>query len=133
MAELSLVLMRNLINFAMLAVITGGCGSEKANISSSPLCAETETGWAYVHPRVVGDVYAIGGVWRPGRYDWTNGMTVLGAIMAAGGFRDIATGVKVAHTDGNSEYYKYLRIIDESLEQPALRSGDRLSVPRRIF
>src|SRR5258708_1911995 len=102
--------MRNLINFAVLAVITSGCGSEKANISSNPVSADAGAAGPYVLTKVVGDVYVLGGVWRPGRYDWTNGMTVLDAIRASGGFRDSATGVRVTHTDGNSEYYKYLRI-----------------------
>jgi protein involved in polysaccharide export with SLBB domain len=60
-------------------------------------------------------------------------MTVLDAIGAAGGFRDFATGVRVTHADGTSDFYKYLRIIDEGLEQPLLRPGDSLSVPRRFF
>jgi len=81
----------------------------------------------------MGDVYVRGGVFKPSRYDWTNGMTVLDAIRAAGGFREFAAGVKVTHTDGTGEFYKYLRIIDESLEQPLLRPGDRLMVPNKIF
>ena len=125
--------MRNLITFAMLLVMTGACGSKKARISSSTPSTGDAAAEPYVFIRIVGKVYVIGGVYKPGRYDWTNGMTVLDAIGAAGGFRDFATGVRVTHTDGTSEFYRYLRIIDESLEQPVLRSGDRLSVPRRFF
>src|ERR1043166_10232779 len=102
--------MRNVITFAVLVAMTSGCGSQKARIApSAPSRGASEAG-PYVFTRTVGDVYVRGGVYRPGRYGWTNGMTVLDAIGAAGGVRDFATGGPGTHADRTSDVYQDLRL-----------------------
>jgi protein involved in polysaccharide export with SLBB domain len=87
----------------------------------------------FIRRGVVESVRITGAVWHPGTYWLTNGTTILNAIQAAGGFRDFAMGVRVTHLDGTTESFPYLLIIDESLEQPQIKAGDRLTVPSRIF
>jgi hypothetical protein len=124
--------MRNLITIATLIVVTAGCGSEKAYVSPAPLITPAERGGPYIFVRDVGDVHVRGGVFAPGRYAWTNGMTVLDAIQAARGFTDSAVGVKIMHMDGTSKGYNYRDIIDTD-NPPMLRNGDRVYVARRLW
>ncbi len=79
-------------------------------------------------------VYVIGGVHNPGRYDWFNGMTVLNAIGAAGGFTNFITGrISIFHVDGTKDSYKYLGVVDDIDKSPLPRKGDTVSVPKRIL
>src|SRR5438477_4442523 len=104
--------MRNIATFAILIVITAGCASQPAPVNSAPVITSAEVAEPNSLTKIMGTVSVLGGVSRPGRYNWTNGMTVLDAIQAAGGFHDFATGVRVTHADGTHEFYKCLRIID---------------------
>ena len=81
----SLALMRNLGTFAILIVITAGCATQRAHVNSAPVSTGDEASEPNVFTGVLGSVYVLGGVYKPGRYDWTNGMTVLDPIQAAGG------------------------------------------------
>lgn len=72
-------------------------------------------------------VHVGGGVRHPGRYDWCEGMTVLEAISAAGGFTDSAgRRVSIVHTNGLSEFYTR----SGTNTPPILRPRDRVSVPK---
>ncbi len=74
-------------------------------------------------------VYVSGAVTHPGHYDWFDGMTVLDAIKAAGGFTDFAgPRLKISHADGTSIFVD--RGGDTSLP---LKTSDLISVPRRIL
>jgi protein involved in polysaccharide export with SLBB domain len=114
--------MRHLIYIVMLAGVSVLCGSQGSSTASAP----PKAGGRQVEPYI----YVSGGVHKPGRYDWTKGMTVIDAIHAAGGFTDPATRkVRIVHFDGASEIYTR----DDTNVPPILRAGDRISVPRRVF
>ena len=71
-----------------------------------------------------------GGVHKPGRYDWTKGMTLVDAIDAAGGFTtSAARKVRIIRFDGISVSYTR----DGTNAPPMLEAGDRIHVPKRLF
>jgi protein involved in polysaccharide export with SLBB domain len=74
-------------------------------------------------------IYVSGSIRLPGRYDWTDGMSVLDAIKMAGGFIDAAASkVRVLHRDGTVEHYS-----PKSTDPPPLlRAGDHIGVARRL-
>lgn len=74
-------------------------------------------------------IYVSGSVRVPGRYDWTEGMTLLDAIKMAGGFIDSsASKVRVLHRDGTVEHYS-----PKSTDPPPLlRAGDHIAVALRL-
>ena len=75
-------------------------------------------------------VYLSGGVRKPGRYDWRQGMTLVHAIDAAGGFADSAARkVSIFHFDGLVEFYTR----GGTNAPPVLEAGDRIFVPRRLL
>jgi len=74
-------------------------------------------------------VYVHGGVRHPGRYDFSEGMTLLEAISAAGGFTDSAGWrVSIVHANGASASYTR----GGTYAPPILRAGDRISVPKSM-
>lgn len=80
-------------------------------------------------------IYVIGAVYTPGRYGWTNRMTVLDGISAAKGFTDSAGDrleiFRIGET--NSVILDRYTITNQP---PFLLKGDRIVVPskaRRIF
>ena len=141
--------MRSAIVLGILVAMTGGCAGPKAHVSELAAPTQVDDERSPVSelsaasqvvdegPQTAFDitkhVYVSGAVFRPGRYDRTNGMTVLNAIQMAGGCKESPERVRVTHTDRITESYRYLRIIDESLEPPLLRAGDRVMVSRRIL
>lgn len=78
-------------------------------------------------------VYVDGDFKNPGRYSWTNGMTLKDAIEAAGGFTEFASRRgKVIHLDGRSEIFR-LRGDWTRTNNPPVRPGDRIYNPRELL
>jgi protein involved in polysaccharide export with SLBB domain len=118
--------MRSVITIVLLVLVTTMCGVHFSYASSAP-AANTDT-------RVEPYVYVYGAVSKPGRYDWIDGMTVLDAIYAVGGFTNFVTGrIEIFHTDGTKGSYKYQGAVDDTNKPPLLKKGDIVSVPKRIF
>ncbi len=60
---------------------------------------------------------------NPGRYPWTDGMTLKDAIATAGGFNDFAgTRLRLNHVDGTGERYKVRG--NWLTNNPTLKRGD---------
>jgi protein involved in polysaccharide export with SLBB domain len=102
-------------------VLLAAIGGSRALANPSPLRDRR----AQVEPYI----YVSGSIRLPGRYDWTDGMSVLDAIKMAGGFIDAAASkVRVLHRDGTVEHYS-----PKSTDPPPLlRAGDHIGVARRL-
>jgi len=81
-------------------------------------------------------IYVTGQVQNPGRYDWLQGMTVVDAIQAAGGFTSTNHLVWIERIEGGHSS----RIVFHSdtfpygvRKPPMLKDGDLVSVPKRIL
>src|SRR5262245_48388170 len=69
-------------------------------------------------------VFISGEFWSPGRYVWTNGMSLKEGIAAAGGFTDFARRkFRLQHWDGSVETY-WLGTGRALTNNPPLRAGD---------
>jgi protein involved in polysaccharide export with SLBB domain len=78
-------------------------------------------------------VYVDGEFRNPGRYPWTNGMTLKDAIEAAGGFTKFANHrIRLYHLDGIGEK---LRLSGNWFltNNPNLKPGDRIINPRDLL
>ena len=65
----------------------------------------------------------------PGRYPWTNGMSLKEGVDAAGGFTDSATRrLQLKHWDGSQEFYR-LGPGRTLTNNPALKAGDSIISP----
>jgi polysaccharide export outer membrane protein len=78
--------------------------------------------------------YVGGEVHAPGRYNWSQDVSLLKAINTAGGFTEFANRRKVEVARGSQE----MTFDCEDLRQhpnkdPAIRPGDLISVPRSVF
>ena len=99
----------------------------------------------FVNPQVLVNVKEYGGrvlvsgeVRQPGIYPMGLGLTALSATVIAGGFTDFAsTGrAKVVRTrNGRTEvlHIDLGKVLKGEAPDPALRDGDRVDVPRRLF
>ena len=68
-------------------------------------------------------VYVSGGVARTGWYHWVQGMTVLDAINAAGGFTNFVSGpVWITHVDGTAEWWVYPPSTRDATNTPTVLS-----------
>ena len=78
-------------------------------------------------------VYVSGQVAKTGCYHWVQGMTVLDAIHAAGGFTNFVSGpILITHTDSTCEIWVYPpATIDATNQPPVLSRNDDVYV--RIF
>jgi len=114
--------MRNFIYILMLAGVAALCGSQGSfGASSPPNSAKSQT-----EPYV----YVSGGVHKPGRYDWTKGMTLIDAVQAAGGFKESAgRRVRILHVHGASEIHTR----GGTNAAPVLEAGDKISVQTRVW
>ncbi len=75
-------------------------------------------------------VYVAGEFKYPGRYIWTNGMTLHDGIAIAGGFTKFAPPrIRLERWDGSVESYKW-RAGQPLTNNPVLRPGDKLINPR---
>lgn len=78
-------------------------------------------------------VYLEGEFRNPGRYPWTNGMTLKDAIEVAGGFTEFANHrIKIIRADGITQTYRLLGDW-AATNNPVLKQGDRIYNPRTIF
>ena len=99
-----------------------GCSSSKPDMASSHLQPQSGEPPPFVFVR--------GEFRNPGRYAWTNGMTLDDAFVAAGGFTDFALlRVRVLHWDGSSETYRW-GTQHPLTNNPALKPGDSVLNPR---
>jgi SLBB domain len=74
-------------------------------------------------------IYVGGRVNKPGKYAWTNGMTLKDAIDAAGGLDEFGGHkMEITHLDGSENRY-FLKPGWELTNNPALKPGDRLYDP----
>jgi protein involved in polysaccharide export with SLBB domain len=80
----------------------------------------------------VPSVYVAGEVIVPGRYAWTNGMTLQDAVSAAGGFTDFAPRRLRVNHNGVSTLYR-LGPDRTFTNNPAVQAGDSIYSPRSIF
>jgi protein involved in polysaccharide export with SLBB domain len=116
--------MRSIITFIVLVLVTAMWCIHSSRASTAPPAADK-----HVEPYI----YVLGGVRAPGRYGWTNGMTVLDGINAAGGFTDSAgRRIKIVHIDGGADSFDR-DIHDITNKPPMLKAGDSISVPKRIL
>ncbi len=78
-------------------------------------------------------VYVSGGVAKTGCYHWVQGMTVLDAIHAAGGFTNFVSGpILITHVDDTAEWWVYPPATrDATNKPPVLSRSDDVYV--RIF
>jgi hypothetical protein len=66
---------------------------------------------------------------NPGRYPWTNGMTLKYGIAAAGGFDEFASRrIRIFHWDGTEERYHLGKGLSLS-NNPVLKPGDSVVNP----
>ena len=119
-ATVTIADMRQLINAAMLVTVLAWSGSHRLHAISPP----PKAGTRHVEPYV----FVHGEVRVTGRYNWIDGMTVVDAIQAAGGFTDKAgRRVRISRVNGISEIYDR----DDSRKPPLLKAGDRIYVPKK--
>jgi hypothetical protein len=82
-------------------------------------------------------VYVSGGVVKTGCYHWVQGMTVLDAIHAAGGFTNFVSGpILITHNDGTCEIWDYPPATMDATNQPPALIRDACVyayVSKRIF
>jgi protein involved in polysaccharide export with SLBB domain len=72
-----------------------------------------------------------GGVHNPGRYVWTNGVTVLDGIRVAGGFDHFASSrIKIRHSDGSVEIFSR-QLLEATNQPPRLQLRDEVVVFER--
>jgi protein involved in polysaccharide export with SLBB domain len=70
---------------------------------------------------------------NPGRYAWTNGMSLKHGIEAAGGYTDFSPPkLLLRHWDGSMERLR-LGPGRTLTNNPALRAGDAVMSPRELF
>jgi Ankyrin repeats (3 copies)/SLBB domain len=82
-------------------------------------------------------VYVSGGVVKTGCYHWVQGMTVLDAIHAAGGFTNFVSGpIFITHLDGTAVIWDYPPAMIDATNEPPVLSRDvnvYVYVSKRIF
>lgn len=119
-ATVTIADMRQLINAAMLVTVLAWSGSYRLHAITPP----PKAGARHVEPCV----FVRGEVRVTGRYNWIDGMTVIDAIQAAGGFTDKAgRRVRISRVNGISEIYDR----DDSRKPTLLKAGDRIYVPKK--
>jgi protein involved in polysaccharide export with SLBB domain len=71
-----------------------------------------------------------GEVQRPGRFSWTEGVTLTNAVELAGGFTPFANTERVIIRRGNGskERHSYARIIQGRAKNPMLKPNDSVEV-----
>jgi protein involved in polysaccharide export with SLBB domain len=76
-------------------------------------------------------IFVSGEVLVPGRFAWTNGMTLTNAIERAGGFSVTADREKIELRSGvSTQICSFLKALSTPSRNPALGGGDRVFVPR---
>ena len=106
---------------ALLVLAIGGCASDPPKLQN--LAPRDQPAPPHIF---------VGGEFRqPGRFDWTNGLTVIDAIRLAGGFTDFVSSrqLELRHWDGTRERYRLTRDY-KFTGSVLLRPGDHLVNPR---
>jgi len=116
--------MRSQIFCAIGLIVATGCSDlpHHSKITSAP----------QVNSPDVPSVYVDGEVIVPGRYAWTNGMTLQDAVSAAGGFTDFAPRRLRVNHNGVSTLYR-LGPGRTFTNNPPVQAGDSIHSPRSIF
>ena len=79
------------------------------------------------------ECYLRGEIKKPGRYPWTTDLTLMKAIIAAGGFTEYANPRKVQLRRGEtSQFYDTRDIERGKARDPAIKAGDIIIVHRGI-
>jgi protein involved in polysaccharide export with SLBB domain len=83
-------------------------------------------------PKRIAQISVLGEVTRPGAFDYVEGMTVLGAITAAGGVTEAAdlagSTITMSGTEGRLDLYKLLKL-GEASQDRAITVGTVIMVP----
>jgi polysaccharide export outer membrane protein len=79
-------------------------------------------------------IYVGGEVRNPGRFPWSEDMTLMKAINTASGFTDYANRQKAQLTrEGKLEVYNCEELQRNPAKDPVIRPGDSITIPRSIF
>lgn len=79
-------------------------------------------------------IYVGGEVRNPGRFPWTEDMTLMKAINTASGFTDYANRQKAQLArEGKLEVYNCEELQRNPAKDPIIRPGDSITIPRSIF
>jgi len=79
-------------------------------------------------------IYVGGEVRNPGRFPWSEDMTLMKAINTASGFTDYANRQKAQLTrEGKLEVYNCEELQRNPSKDPVIRPGDSITIPRSIF
>ena len=106
-------------------LLAAGCASDKPEAQSAPSHHQ-----AQIDPSQPPYIYISGEVRIPGKFAWTNGMTLQDAITAAHGFSDFANRrLRVNHSDGSVDIYK-LDSKRRLTNDPPVFAGDMIYSPR---
>jgi protein involved in polysaccharide export with SLBB domain len=118
--------MRPIISLIVLALVVFTRSIHASDTNSAP----------FVFNKSVEPSFEVfGGVHNEGRYGWTNGVTVLDGIQAAGGFDRFASPrILIRHSDGSSEIFSR-QLLETTNQSPRLRLRDEVIVFRleRIY
>ena len=119
--------MRKIVSsFVALSLVVVTCGDLAASAALSVPSATTVEPYVYIY----------GGVRKPSRYDWFDGMTVRDAIEAAGGVtytNSVRVKIAITHIDGTKVLSNYERVADNTHKPTLLKKGDHLSVSGHIW
>ena len=119
----------------LAAYLVSGCTSsgharfsDSPNLSSEPSQQQSEAQPQGPPPPFI---YVGGEFHNPGRYGWTNGMTLRDSFSAAGGFTEFAWEyIHLQHWDGTVEKFRWSSKLSLT-NNPALRAGDKVINPRQ--
>jgi hypothetical protein len=105
-------------------ILTAGCSSPKPLGQSESSHHEVQ-----IDPSQPPYIYISGEVRIPGKFAWTNGMTLQDAITSAHGFSDFARRrLRVNHSDGSADIYK-LDSKRHLTNNPPVLPGDMIYSP----
>jgi polysaccharide export outer membrane protein len=126
------------INLPYIGKIHAG-GLKQAEVQSSIEAAYKAKG-IYSSPQVTisaqfdRTVDVQGDVRSPQRVHYTPDLTLLGAIAATGGFTDYADEAKVSILrNGSRIFVDVKKVLQNTVPDPALQPGDKISVPRSFW
>jgi hypothetical protein len=132
MANLSVSPLMKLSFIAFLVWFLAGCGTRPTGVAKGPSSSES------IRPKVSATAVNEAPQWifgffkNPGRYAWTNGMTLKDGIDAAGCATEYGSSrVWIRHSDKSEDICR-LRYEWWTTNNPTLRPGDRISNVRDL-
>ena len=80
-------------------------------------------------------IFVGGEVKQPGRFIWTDGVTLTDAIQMAGGFTDFAnrSQLELRRSDGSLELRGYAAVVRGLTNNPVLGPNDQLYVGKKFY